>query len=206
MCQNTLHLQKEDKSSNMKVISTFILSFFLSVALYSQAYNGKVISILDGDTVIVIENGNQTKLRLAEIDCPEKGQPFGNNAKSFTAEKIFGKIITYVVTDTDRYGRLIATIYYGEGKNNLNEELVKNGLAWHYKRYSASRRLSQLEYRAKLNKVGLWADKNPIEPAQWRKNKKTGFNGHRNYSIRINSPTKSIKRGYGHYTKSIEIK
>lgn len=77
----------------------------------------KVVGISDGDTITVLLEGNiQKKLRLAEVDCPESGQSFGKNAKQFTSEQVFGKQISFIETDTDRYGRTIAKVYYDDDK------------------------------------------------------------------------------------------
>ena len=97
---------------NRKIIILFLLFSFST--LFSQTtLTAKVVGIKDGDTVVVLDSlNNQTTLRLAEVDCPEKNQPFGTKAKQFTSDQIYLKTIKYVVTDTDRYGRSIAMIYY----------------------------------------------------------------------------------------------
>lgn len=112
---------------------------------------------------------NQITLRLAEVDTPEKSQPFGTKAKQFTSDQIYLKTIKYVVTDTDRYGRSIAMIYYDEDNKYLSAEIIKAGMGWHYKRYSTSKELALLEDNAKKNKIGLWIDNNPIAPWDFRK-------------------------------------
>lgn len=147
-----------------------ILLFLFSNSILCQTtLRGSIIGIKDGDTVVVLDSLNhQTTLRLAEIDCPENSQPFGNKAKQFTSQEIYRKQIKYVVTDIDRYGRSIAMIYYDDNKY-LSAELIKSGLAWHYKRYSVSKELANFENSARLQKVGLWHDKNPIEPWEWRR-------------------------------------
>ena len=129
---------------------TFIIFFILITSICnSQTYTGKVIGIKDGDTVVVLDSLNyQTTLRLAEVDCPEKSQPFGTKAKQFTSDQIYRKEIKYVVTDIDRYGRSIAMIYYDDNKY-LSAELIKIGLAWHYKRYSISEELANFENSAR---------------------------------------------------------
>ena len=150
----------------------FLLLFLISFTSLAQTFYGKVISIKDGDTVVVLDSTNQnTTLRLAEIDCPEKGQPFGNRAKQFTSSQIFQHKIKYTVTDIDRYGRAIAMIYYGDDNKYLSAELVRNGMAWHYKRYSKSKELADLEIKAREEKIGLWSDPNPIPPSEWRRKK-----------------------------------
>ena len=139
--------------------------------IYSQiTLKAKVVGIKDGDTVVVLDSlNNQTTLRLAEVDTPEKSQPFGTKAKQFTSDQIYLKTIKYVVTDTDRYGRSIAMIYYDEDNKYLSAEIIKAGMGWHYKRYSTSKELAQFEDNAKKNKIGLWIDNNPIAPWEWRK-------------------------------------
>jgi endonuclease YncB( thermonuclease family) len=151
----------------------YILIFFILLSastLYSQkSFWGKAIGIKDGDTVVVIDSlNNQTTLRLAEVDCPEKAQAFGTKAKQFTSDKIYLKQVKYIVTDIDRYGRSIAKIYYDNNKY-LSEEIIRNGFGWQYKKYSTSKLLARLEEEARKNKRGLWIDPNPIYPSDWRR-------------------------------------
>ena len=154
----------------MKFIKLTVLLFCFS--LYSQS--GKVIKIKDGDTVVVLDSlGNQTTLRLAEVDCPESSQAFGNRAKQFTANEVGNKIITYKVDSKDRYGRSIAKVFY-DGKY-LSKEIIKNGFGWHYKRHSTSKKLAALEQLAKDNKIGLWSDKRAVAPWEYREMKKRNF-------------------------------
>ena len=155
----------------MKKHITLLFLLFSITALFSQTtLKAKVIGIKDGDTVVVLDSlNNQTTLRLAEVDCPEKSQPFGTKAKQFTSDQIYLKTIKYVVTDTDRYGRSIAMIYYDTDNKYLSAEIIKVGMGWHYKKYSTSKELATLEINARKNGIGLWIDENPIEPAQWRK-------------------------------------
>lgn len=103
-------------------------------------------------------------IRFAHVDCPEikKGQPFGKAAKQFTSDHCFGQIVTVIDEGRyDRYKRLIAVIL-NEKNENVNKELVKEGLAWHFKRYSTDASYADLELVAKQNKVGLWIDENPM--------------------------------------------
>ena len=148
--------------------------FFLLLINYNfgqTSLTGKVIGVKDGDTVVVLDSlNNQITLRLAEVDTPEKSQPFGTKAKQFTSDQIYLKTIKYVVTDTDRYGRSIAMIYYDTDNKYLSAEIIKAGMGWHYKRYSTSKELATFEDNAKKNKIGLWIDNNPIEPWVWRVN------------------------------------
>ncbi|NAW51636.1 nuclease [Elizabethkingia argentiflava] len=133
---------------------------------------GTVVRVKDGDTVVVLLRGKTQKtLRLAEVDCPEKGQAFGKNAKNFTASQVFGKEVTYVQTEKDRYGRIVAKIYYDQGKY-LSAELIRAGLGWWYSAYSTDLSLAALQWRAKKQKLGLWQDTNALAPWEYRKQKR----------------------------------
>ena len=152
----------------MKYLYIFLL--FFSNIVFAQI-SGKVIGIKDGDTVVILLEGNiQKTLRVAEVDCPENSQPFGKNAKQFTSDQIFGKQINFIETDIDRYGRTIAKIYYDN--KYLSAEIIKAGFGWWYYHYSNDKNLKMLEDKASKNKIGLWSDPNSIPPWEWRKLKK----------------------------------
>ncbi|REC39804.1 nuclease [Chryseobacterium sp. 5_R23647] len=144
-----------------------IFLLFFSNIVFAQI-SGKVIGIKDGDTVVILLEGNiQKTLRVAEVDNPENSQPFGKNAKQFTSDQIFGKQINFIETDTDRYGRTIAKIYYDN--KYLSAEIIKSGFGWWYYHYSNDKNLKMLEAEASKNKIGLWSDPNSIPPWEWRK-------------------------------------
>jgi micrococcal nuclease len=132
-------------------------------------FEGKVTSIKDGDTYKVFYNGKEQTVRLAHIDCPEKKQPYGNKAKKFASDICFGNVVV-VKSDgnTDRFKRIIAEILLKDGRN-VNKELVKNGLAWHFKKYSDNIEYAELEIIARNNHFGIWSESNPIAPWDWRK-------------------------------------
>lgn len=131
-----------------------------------------VISVSDGDTFTMLTADNkQFKIRLHGIDCPEKSQDYGNKAKEYTSKLVFGRYVHVAITDTDRYSRLVGKVFY-DGKTCLNEELLKAGMAWHYKKYDTSAYWSRLELSAKRQKKGLWAGKSPVEPWKYRKRRK----------------------------------
>lgn len=148
-----------------------ILFLFIPFFSFSQS-TVKVIGIKDGDTILVLDGDNIQKiLRLAEVDCPESGQPFGKNAKQFTASLIFGKMVKYYAVSTDRYDRTIAKVYLMNG-NYLSAEIIRAGFGWWYERYSDDLSLEKLHNDAKYKKLGLWADNKAISPYQWRLNNK----------------------------------
>jgi len=154
----------------MKAIKLYIILFLVSLSCFSQT--GKVVGVKDGDTVVILDEKNvQHTVRVADIDCPEKNQPFGKKAKWFTSDEIFAKEVTIQVKDPnnprDKYGRIIGYVLYD--CKNLSHELLNEGLAWHYKYYSDDAYMASLEKKAIKNKRGLWVEPNPINPYQWRK-------------------------------------
>ncbi|HMN33046.1 MAG TPA: thermonuclease family protein [Chitinophagaceae bacterium] len=131
----------------------------------------KVIKIKDGDTFVILVNQTPLTVRFAHVDCPEKKQDFGNRAKEFVSQRAFGKNIHLLHNNQyDSHGRLIAEIILEDG-TNLNKELVRNGLAWHFKKYSTSKVYAALEMQARKQKIGVWSMPNPIAPWEWRRMK-----------------------------------
>jgi endonuclease YncB( thermonuclease family) len=129
----------------------------------------KVIGIKDGDTFVVLMNGKEQVIRLDHIDCPEKKQPFGTKAKLFASDLCFGEFVYLKHKNKyDRYKRLLAEVILTDGVN-VNQELVRNGLAWHFKKYSKNPYYAALEIKAKNNRVGIWSEPNPMAPWNWRK-------------------------------------
>ena len=131
---------------------------------------GKVIGIKDGDTIEVLFNGHPLTVRLEHVDCPElkKSQPYAKAAKQFTSAMCFGQVVTILNENKyDRYRRLIGVIINTHGEN-VNKELLKAGLAWHFKRYSTDKDYADLQKQAQLRQVGLWKEQTPVAPWDWR--------------------------------------
>jgi len=137
----------------------------------ATASGDKVVAIKDGDTIELLRNGQTITVRLYGVDSPEKTQDFGQRAKQFTSDLAFGKTVRLIEHNKDRYGRTVGTIILPDGRN-LNEELVSNGFAWHYKDYSKDVKLANLEADARRFKRGLWAASNPVAPWDFRKNER----------------------------------
>ena len=132
----------------------------------------KVIGVKDGDTIEVLYENNTIVIRFEYIDCPEKKQPFGKKAKKYVSDNIFGKNVRIISKGkTDRWKRLIAVVELKNGEN-LNKMLVQNGLAMHFKKYSKDNSYDIIEREAEKNKIGMWSQKNVIEPWNYRKLKK----------------------------------
>jgi endonuclease YncB( thermonuclease family) len=139
--------------------------------LGGKSISGLVTAVKDGDTIVVLKNKTTYTIRLDGIDCPEKKQAFGQKAKQFVSGRVFGKIVRVDYTQKDRYQRYLGTVYYDKGKC-LNQELLKAGLAWHYKQYNKDRYLANLEQAARSKRLGLWQDKHPIPPWEFRRIKR----------------------------------
>ena len=152
-----------------KLLTT--LFFLLSLAVQADTLEGNVVKIADGDTLTLLTSSNeQVKIRLAGIDTPERKQPFGNKAKQALANLAFQKQALIEVEAKDRYGRTVGVVFV-DGLN-VNAELVKQGMAWVYRKYTDDKRLYTLESEAKQAKRGLWLDENPIPPWEWRRGKR----------------------------------
>lgn len=128
----------------------------------------KVVGVADGDTITALCQGNeQVKVRLAEIDAPEKAQPFGAKSKLSLSDLCFGKMAQIAEQDRDRYGRTIARVRCAG--IDANAEQVRRGLAWVYDRYVTDPDLYPLQDAARAERRGLWADSTPTPPWEWRK-------------------------------------
>ena len=164
-------------------LNKFLVLILLSIFSFGQSqlkenlshktFSAKVIGISDGDTMEILYKKNPIKIRLAHIDSPEKRgtQPFGNQAKIVLSNLCFGRIVTIKADRYDRYKRLIAVVI-NDKNQNINKQMLKLGMAWHYKKYSKDSDYANLETEARKNRVGLWQDNAPIAPWLWRENKK----------------------------------
>jgi len=145
------------------MLAIIIYFFFLQ----SGPFTGTVVRVIDGDTIEVLKDSVLIRVRLNGIDAPEKSQPYGKKAKEFVANSLAGKTVKVVPFNHDRYGRLIGDIYLSD-ESWFNEQIVKAGFAWHYKKYSSDEKLARAELIARDLKVGLWQEPSPIAPWDYR--------------------------------------
>ena len=144
----------------------------LASAAMGQTLFGKVTRVVDGDTVAFkVHNGAIEKIRLADIDTPERDQPWGTEATAALRQWSMSKPARIEVVDTDRYGRLVATLWVDD--ENINRRLVKEGHAWVYRKYLRDTSLIKLETRAKSTKTGLWSSNDVIKPSDWRRGQRS---------------------------------
>lgn len=143
----------------------------ISESVEAEEIYGRVVAVADGDTLTILVSGhNQIKVRLAEIDAPEKVQPFGRRSKQSLSELCFDKEAVLHTTDTDRYGRTVAKVHCAGV--DANTEQIRVGLAWAYRKYLHDQSLLNLESEARTAKRGLWVDSDPLPPWEYRKLKR----------------------------------
>ncbi len=151
-----------------------LVVLLLSDSAMSSELQGRVVSIADGDTfTLLTADKQQIRIRLAEIDTPESGQPYGNRAKQALSQLVFGKEIRVEVQDIDRYGRTVGRPYVGD--IDVCAELVESGYAWAYRQYLRDPKLLELEKEAQEAKRGLWGlpEYERVAPWDWRRGVRT---------------------------------
>lgn len=157
--------------NRMNWIFGLILAASSTLAQAGQVM-GRVTGVADGDTLYVMVDGESKPVRLAQIDAPEKAQPFGRKSEQSLRELVGKKTVQVTWSQSDRYGRLVGQVV-ADGVD-VNAEQVRRGFAWVYRQYAHDRSLLELEAKAKASGSGLWADPHPIEPAEWRRTHKKG--------------------------------
>ncbi|MEY3322473.1 MAG: hypothetical protein RLZZ417_2056 [Bacteroidota bacterium] len=166
-----LHFKLINSKSALFFVSVMILLSSVTQSWFYTQSNEflRVIGIKDGDTVVLLTNKKEEiTLRLSEIDAPERKQAFGTVSRTYLSNLIFGKEVKLQKSGTDRYGRTLGFIFTRNG-TNVNLEMVKNGMAWQYEKYSKSPVLRRAQIEAKAQKLGLWRDPFPTPPWEFRR-------------------------------------
>lgn len=153
-----------------------VLCLTLSQYVCAEVLSGRVVGVADGDTITVLDSSNtQHKIRLDGIDAPEKKQPFGNVSKKSLSDMVFNQQVEVDWHKKDRYGRKVGKVLVG--REDINLEQIKRGLAWFYKKYKDELvqedrvKYEQAQQDAEANQLGLWVDPQPIPPWDFRKTK-----------------------------------
>lgn len=155
--------------------SAFLLALITVVALATisvaaDPVPAKVVGVSDGDTITVVMDGQQTKIRLWGIDAPEKGQDFGQAATDAIKQLTAGRAVTVQAVDRDRYGRTVAMVY-ADGIS-VNEAMIREGAAWVFTKYCTKpicSQWNQFQQAAQAAGIGLWRNKAPVPPWEWRR-------------------------------------
>jgi endonuclease YncB( thermonuclease family) len=156
----------------MRVLVLLLSLSFINCAVAAKLM-GKVIGVLDGDTIDVLDANKVThRIRLTGIDAPEKAQAYGQRSKEHLSDTVFGKQVEVQAGKSDKYGRTVGKVLVSGVDANL--EQVKDGLAWHYKQYASEQSVSDRELYsnaediARNSRSGLWRDPKPMPPWEWR--------------------------------------
>lgn len=147
--------------------------WLLAAPACAGEFTGRVVAVADGDTLTVLDAGQrQHRVRLAEIDAPEKRQPFGQRAKQSLSDICFARVAVVADSGRDRYGRIVGRVRCAG--MDANAEQVRRGMAWVYERYARDPDLWRLQEDARTARRGLWADVAPVPPWQWRAQRRRG--------------------------------
>jgi endonuclease YncB( thermonuclease family) len=139
--------------------------FVVCAISFGADLSGKVVGVHDGDTITVLTRDNRSvKVRLYGIDAPELKQPYGSKAKQRLSELVFGKQVRVEAHGTDRYHRTLGVVYLND--KDINAQIVSEGLAWVYVRYS--RRYVPQQEEAKSARRNIWSQKDPTPPWEFR--------------------------------------
>lgn len=152
----------------------------------AEEFTSKIIAVLDGDTVLILREGGGTaaghppvspslgkrasglvKIRLAEIDAPEKAQAFGETSKRSLSDMVLGKQVKVASQAIDQYGRMVA--HLSVDGLDVNAEQIRRGMAWEYSNFHSNQALIALQEEARKAPRGLWVQDKPTPPWIWRK-------------------------------------
>ncbi|WP_051554464.1 thermonuclease family protein [Desulfobulbus elongatus] len=158
--------------SCLKKIRWIVALILISAAVTALASPAKLIKIIDGDTIKAQVNGDLPHIRLWGIDAPEAGQAGGDLATTTVQRLLAGRKITVQPIDRDRYGRTVAVVYTDGDERSVNEAMIRAGAAWVYTKYCTKpicSQWSQYQQAAQAAGIGLWRDKAPVPPWEWRR-------------------------------------
>ena len=168
---------------NLLILPLIFLSF-----AHAETFQCKVVGVTDGDTITCLtDQKEQVKVRLYQIDAPESGQAYRQKAKQALSDMIYGLTVEVENKGTDRYKRMLGILRFDawlaenmtakstlslSKVSNVNLEMIKQGYAWYDPfTHNGNLKYKLAEQQARANKLGLWADNNPVAPWKWREEK-----------------------------------
>ena len=154
----------------MKAFKLLIVLFISNICFAEYLEGLQIKKIVDGDTVHVFHQGEVYKIRLIEIDAPERNQPYGKDSTGYLKFLLNEGSVDVNISGTDRYGRKLGRLYWNG--RDINRAMVIAGYAWVYDDYVTDRSFYKNQSKARDLKKGLWKESNPISPWKWRKRKK----------------------------------
>ena len=145
-----------------------LLALAVATPAAAEFFEGRVVTVFDGDTIEVLVGHEQRRVRLSGIDTPERGQPWADKARQALARRVFGKQVRVNDVGTDRYGRTVGEVY--ADNVCVGCELVREGNAWVYRKYTDDPVLYELEAQARAARRGLWSlpEAQRVPPWEWR--------------------------------------
>lgn len=168
-------MKSQSWNSVFLVVAGIALGWIVTTLTYGRLNSSQtalVVEVLDGNTLEVLRNDEIIRVRVLGVDCPERGQPFGERARQRTGELTHRRKVSLRTNGRSRQGDLLAEIILPTGKS-LGYTLVEEGLAWqdddHTPRDS---NVYMAQRRARAEKIGLWADPDPVSPWDWRNSKR----------------------------------
>lgn len=171
---------KRSALSALRALATFAV-LIVTAPAWAGELRGEVVRIIDGDTIDVLVDKRPVRVRLVDIDAPERGQAFGEKARQYLAGMVFRQPVLVIEKDTDRYGRTLGVVWANmqlPGRppqpRNVNAAMVQAGMAWAYRFRDrpSSAEMAQLEQDARRQRLGLWSDPHAVEPWKWRRTEK----------------------------------
>jgi endonuclease YncB( thermonuclease family) len=180
----------------MRSAAWIAMILLLGAPLAAEMLTGKVVSIADGDTITILVDRERVKVRLAEIDAPERGQPWGRRAKQALTEKIAGHVVQVETRFNDRYGRRVGHVVYSG--RDINREMVREGHVWVYRQWLRDKTLLDDESRARAARAGLWGlpETDRVPPWEWR-------DGVRSSPVRAVPPSSTFTCGTKRYCREM---
>ncbi len=154
------------------VAAVLILACTEVPSLIQSRFTGKVVAVLDGDSLMVLDGRQQVEVRLHGVDAPERGQAFGNVCRRTLSNLAFGKTAAVQVVDIDRYQRRVSRLTV-DGRD-VGLEMIRAGCAWHYRQFSDDAGYAAAEEEARRARRGLWQDATPVPPWTYRRLRSPG--------------------------------
>jgi micrococcal nuclease len=166
------HQQPRSTLRTVLALGLLFLAWGAAAPAAADTMHGVVIVVIDGDTVLFRPDHYGAasrafmKLRLADIDAPEKDQPYGEASTRALAAWVLDQRVEVDTVATDVYGRTIARLR--AGMLAVNEEMVRQGYAWASAWSRSNAALTEAQQAARHAQRGLWQDDSPTPPWTWR--------------------------------------
>ena len=161
-----IHLASKTPTFYFSVLVALLVVGVGAAPALAETLRGRVVTVFDGDSFILLTEDTQIGIRMAEIDTPEVGQDWHEQAGSALRRKILRQSVAIDIVDRDRYGRLVGKVWLGE--RDINREMIVEGHAWAYLQYLRDESLREDEAAAREATLGLWGLADPMPPWRWR--------------------------------------